>query len=148
MSVIVHYFDWYKESSWRGATLPLLKWHLILSFCLMILLLALVVAGGFLLLLLIIVLGFCIKTVCDKTDVIPTLIFIISILKCKFTRLKSCLFISFKNLFKILNFFSLNHYIYILICRCYESSCTKYSLKILKYGLKTLCSRGFKHNST
>lgn len=106
MSVIVHYFDWYKESSWRGATLPLLKWHLILSFCLMILLLAMVVAGGFLLLLLlIIVLGFCIKTVCDKTDVIPTLIFIISILKCKFTRLKSCLFISFKNLFKILKFF-------------------------------------------
>ena len=115
MSVIVHYFDWYKESSWRGATLPLLKWHLILSFCLMILLLAMVVAGGFLLLLLIIVLGFCIKTVCDKTDVIPTLIFIISILKCKFTRLKSCLFISFKNLFKILNFFffkSLYIYIY------------------------------------
>jgi len=105
MSVRVHYFDWYKESSWRGATLPLLKWHLILSFCLMILLLAMVVAGGFLLLLLIIVLGFRIKTVCDKTDVIPTLIFIISNLKCKFTRLKSCLFISFKNIFKNLDFF-------------------------------------------
>jgi hypothetical protein len=66
------------------------------------------------------------------------------------------LFISFKNLFKILKFFFfklLYIYIYIyiyifLICRCYESSCTKYSLKILKYGLKTLCSRGFKHNST